>query len=518
MTAREEDLVRESYDRVPYPSQAQHHTHPDHLAALAILHGLDAAPPQRCRVLELGCSDGGNLIAMAAELGESAFVGVDLSPRQIEVGRAFAAELGLTNVELQARNITDVDASSGTFDYVICHGVFSWVSPEVQERILDVCRERLAPHGVAYLSYNTYPGWHLRSMIRDMVLFHARGVDDPEEKTSKAFELVAFLADAAGKGDDAHAALMRGTREHFQEFADRRHYVLHEYLEETNAPVYFHELAARAARHGLQYLSEAEPQTVDVENLSPAVADRVRSFSGDRIEREQYVDFLTNRTFRRTLFCSADRAVAREASPARLRRLFVSSSVKPVSEHPLLANGVTESFRGENGQTFSSTHSLAKTTFVALAAVWPRALSFDELLAKTGADEVALADLLGSLHASGVVDLHATSPRCTEVVGRFPRVTELARRQAAAGLLVTNQRNRVLKLDDPIARFLVRNLDGTRDRAALVRLLDHEVASGRLSVAIDDHPIREPHRVPAVLQAVLEHHLRKMAEYALLVG
>src|SRR6187549_342213 len=108
--AREaERTVREAYDRVPYPSSSQHRTHPDHLAVLALLHGLEPAPPERCRVLELGCADGGNLLPMALEMPESRFLGVDLSPRQIEAGEAFAAELGVANLELRAASILDVD-------------------------------------------------------------------------------------------------------------------------------------------------------------------------------------------------------------------------------------------------------------------------------------------------------------------------------------------------------------------------------------------------------------------------
>ena len=48
------------------------------------LFGLNTAAPTQCRVLELGCAAGLNLIAMAALLPESTFVGIDLSPVQIE--------------------------------------------------------------------------------------------------------------------------------------------------------------------------------------------------------------------------------------------------------------------------------------------------------------------------------------------------------------------------------------------------------------------------------------------------
>lgn len=518
--AREEERsVRDAYDRVPYPSASQHRTHPDHLAALAILHGLEPAPPDRCRVLELGCADGGNLVPMAVEMPDSRFVGIDLSPRQIETGRAFVAELGLKNLDLQARSILDVDVGLGEFDYILCHGVFSWVARPIQEKILAICRENLAPNGVAYVSYNTYPGWRLRGMVRDMVLFHTHDVEDPAERAGRALDLVRFLAEAAGEEQDAHAVFLRTVRDHFEEYNDRPSYLIHEYLEETNDPVYFKDMVERAGRHGLQYLTEADPHLTEIGNLPAGVAEGLQRFASDRIALEQYLDFVLNRTFRRTLFCRAGVPVERTATPERLRRLYAASAAKPVSPEPDLRPGQSESFRDEKGKTFSSSHPLAKSVLVSLAAAWPRAVPFGGLLSSfgEGADEEALADLLASLFWSGVVELHALPPLCTETVSVLPRTSSLARRQARAGVLVTSQRRRVLKLDDPMARFLLRHLDGSRDRASLVRLLEWEVAEGRLDLVVDGKPV-EPGRMPVVLETLLDHHLRKMAEHAMLVG
>jgi len=510
-----ESAVREAYDLVPYPSALHHHTHPDHLAALAILNGIEPAPPERCRVLELGCADGGNLIGMAAEYPESRFTGIDLSPRQIETGRAAVSVAGLTNLELHVRSILDAVDDLGAFDYVICHGVFSWVTRDVQQRIFETCRTALAPNGVAYVSYNTYPGWHVREAVRDMVLFHTRGIADPQERAARALDLVRFLGESPG-GGEAHALIMRAAREQFEEHRDDPTYLLHEYLELTNAPIYFHQFAARAAAHALQYVTDAEPSPPD---------ERLQRFSSDPIELEQYTDFIGNRMFRRSLLCHAGLALDREPTPAKLRRLFASSMVKPVTPQPQVRGDGSEGFRTERNVNFSSSHPLAKAALVALSSAWPAALGFEELAADIARrldtpppDDAALTDLLATLHVSGVITLHAAPPRCTRTVSAHPRVTELARRQAAAGLLVTNQHRRVLKLDDPFARFLVAHLDGTRSHAELVRLLDAEVTAGRLNISAEGQPIREPHRIPAVLQALIEHHLRKMSEYALLVG
>ena len=89
------------YDRVPYPGLPFAQTHPDRLATLAILFGLAPAPVTGCRVLELGCGDGGNLIPMAFEQPGSEFLGIDLARSGIEQGRRAIESLGLPNIRLE---------------------------------------------------------------------------------------------------------------------------------------------------------------------------------------------------------------------------------------------------------------------------------------------------------------------------------------------------------------------------------------------------------------------------------
>ena len=110
---------------------------------------------------------------MAAQLPGASFLGIDLSARQIGDGKAVIDQLGLTNIELRHLNILDVDAAFGQFDYIIAHGVYSWVPAEragqAPQRLGKTSRRK---HSF-YVSYNTYPGWHMRGMIRDMMLYHS---------------------------------------------------------------------------------------------------------------------------------------------------------------------------------------------------------------------------------------------------------------------------------------------------------------------------------------------------------
>ncbi|HEV3386835.1 MAG TPA: class I SAM-dependent methyltransferase, partial [Gemmata sp.] len=182
-----------SYDEVPYECHPYPQTHPSRLATIATLFGLSPPPVDNCRVLELGCAGGGNLIPMAEALPESSFVGVDLSLRQIGDGETIVRNLGLMNISLRHASIADVDESYGMFDYVICHGVFSWVPQSTQRKILDISAKCLTPNGVAYVSYNTYPGWHMRGMIRDMMRYHALRFETPDHRVKQARALLDFL-------------------------------------------------------------------------------------------------------------------------------------------------------------------------------------------------------------------------------------------------------------------------------------------------------------------------------------
>ncbi|MES9961726.1 MAG: class I SAM-dependent methyltransferase, partial [Sedimenticola sp.] len=161
--------IADSYDAIPYESTPIPDTHPGHLACLARLYGIDSAPPSNCKVLEFGCASGGNLIPMAARLPDSYFLGIELSPEQAREGAARIAELGLTNCEIRQADILDLQDDGLRFDYIITHGVYSWSPPEVRKRIMELSSQLLSPRGVAYISYNSYPGWRMRGMLRDIL-------------------------------------------------------------------------------------------------------------------------------------------------------------------------------------------------------------------------------------------------------------------------------------------------------------------------------------------------------------
>lgn len=526
------------YDSVPYPLLSYSQTHPDRLAVLAGLMGMQPAPVERCRVLELGCAGGGNVIPMACALPGSQFVGVDLSAKQIEQGQAIVSALGLKNVSLRHRDILDVDDSIGQFDYIITHGIYSWVPDAVRGKILDISRRCLAPQGVAYVSYNAYPGWHSYSIVRDLMLFHTRGISDARERAAEGRAAIQFLTDSLETIESPFAVFLKSYATFLREQKDRISpdsdaLLLHDELEEVNEPVYFYQFAERAARHGLQYLSEAELSAVMMSNFPPAVMDRLRQMSRDLIELEQYMDFARHRMFRQTLLVRDDVSISRLLKPDRLFDLCVSSSAKPVSAHPDCRSKSVEVFRSADDARLSTDHPVSKAAMLYLGAMWPQAVPFRRLLAYArqqapgdadpARDAQALAaNLLQSYgYSSRLVELRPRAPAFAVQAGPKPVASPFARIQAQSMNRVTNLCHERVALSD-LGRFLIRQLDGSADRAALQEKVLKLMEDGRVTLRADGlgqaAPARSPGELRSTLADEIDQELDWMARAALLVG
>jgi cyclopropane fatty-acyl-phospholipid synthase-like methyltransferase len=384
-----------SYDEVPYESHPFSQTHPSRLFTVGTLFGLRPTPVQRCRVLELGCAAGGNLIPMADYLPDSEFVGLDLSARQVQDGQDLINQFGLKNITLKHASILDVDTSYGNFDYVICHGVFSWVPTPVQDKIFEIMSSQLTPNGISYISYNTYPGWHMRGMIRDMMRYHSGRFNTPQLRTQQARALLDFLAQSVRQDNSAYSILLKQELETLRHQAD--HYLYHEHLEEVNDPVYFHNFAERAKAKGLKYLGEARVGTMVTGNFGPEIEKTLKMLATDQIQAEQYMDFLRNRMFRETLLC-LDRVQPNWAvNPESLRVLHVASGSVPVGGDgkalpEINVNGEDNiSYRSTSGMSMATTRPLLKAAMKVMQNAYPGTVPFD-LLRKQAREMVGGGD------------------------------------------------------------------------------------------------------------------------------
>lgn len=524
-----------SYDQVRYASYPLAQAHPDRLATLATLLGLTPAPVTNCRVLELGCGDGANLIPMADALPESRFIGLDLAATAVAAGRAQISELRLGNIELRQMDLTEAGRELGEFDYIIAHGVYSWVPEAVQERLLALCGELLSPHGVAYVSYNVYPGYHLRELARGMMLYHVQALSDPEQRVNAGLELIELLLQqypnqAAAKADLYGAVLI----EQLERMSDYKHrtQVFHDELAAINQPVWFHEFMARAAKHNLQYLAEASFAGMQDHIFSPPVREFLSRFgAAEIVQKEQYLDFLKCRSFRQTLLCRREAPVTRHISPGRFSDFYVASPARPATVPPDLRPGVVQEFHGQQGAVLRTDHPLAKAALWQLGEVSPRALRWAELLAATGArlheagagvpvegQERSLAEIMLAAYGAGMVQLHLWQPEMVSTVSERPLASPLARWQAQRQDTLTSLLHQAVEPDDELTRQLLLLLDGTRDHAALRDDLLARMLEQQATVTLPDGAAHGDRKtLQRVIDEQLAENLHKCAQMALLV-
>lgn len=493
-----------NYDELPYGSRAIRESHPARLAAVARLFGVEAPPPETARVFELGCAEGGNLLPMAVAAPGASFLGIDLSASQVETGEARRLALGLTNVALRAADVASFDPGPASFDYVVAHGLYSWVPAPVAEAVLSLIGRVLSPSGVAFVSYNTYPGWHSRGLVRDVLVRGTASISNTRERVASARSLLSFVAEnARDRGRDFEAALEIALAQ-FSRYDDGR--LFHEWLEGDNRPSWFLDFAARASLHGLAPLADARLATMPMGRVKPDVDDLLSSRVSGRLEKEELLDVLRNRAFRQTLLVRAPAPGREEPDPGALDHLHFTTELAPVP-----GAGPGTSFRGPSGALSTDDPRLV-AALRALHEAVPLALPLAALA--TGSPEALRPALLRCV-ASGLVEARAGDVPCVASAGGAPLASPLARLEAAEGPLVTSLAHRNVELDPP-ARLLLRELDG-RPREAVVR-------SVAASLVREGHLTAPDGRIPptaasrTAVAGRLEDALSSLARRALLLA
>src|SRR5262245_13196912 len=237
-----------AYDELPYRSFPIEWTAPERLALTSLLHGGPRPPLDRYRVLELGCGNGANLLPLAYYRRHAAFVGVDGAASQIDVARGRQSALGLSNAEfIHADFLTADPLLSGRFDYIIAHGVFSWVPHDVRDALLELCAGRLRPGGLLYLNYNTRPGWDVRGLVREFLLAQTAAEPGLHARSELAVAVAQKMVAALTGVEHPYSQLL--AREfQFVEGGDIT-WVGHEFLSPDNHPYWRSELLALARRY-----------------------------------------------------------------------------------------------------------------------------------------------------------------------------------------------------------------------------------------------------------------------------
>lgn len=448
------DPLAQSYDETPYPSHAFKESHPGRLAAIARLFGVPAADVTHARVLELGCARGGNLLPMAEGLPHATFLGIDLSSVQIADATARAQSLGLANVRFEALDLRAFPADAGLFDYVICHGVLSWIPEDARRAVFALLDRHLAPNGVAFVSYNVNPGFRLRAVTRDILRFYA------ETATGSPLERVAIARRALGQiaAADVEDVFHDVVREEVQNL-DRCDavYVLHEHLEAENTALGFDELEAYARAAGLAWLAESPLHRTWPVGPNVSVAYDASRNEAAVLRAQREIDLQLGRPFRRSLLvrretCAPSGHVLR---PAHALDLFVRSAASP--ERP------TDPFAGASY----------------LDEVWPRGITVRELAARSFAREAkegsldehaaSLAETMVALASTTrAVELLAWEPPLALDDDRRPFVAAVARERLGTVGQAENLFHEEVRATDTFARALVLLCDGTRTIDELV--------------------------------------------------
>ncbi len=507
-----------SYQDVPFPNDPYRSSHPDHLATVAILTGLTPPAVPDCRVLELGCARGGNLIPMAIGMPGASFVGIDSSPRQVKEACDLISGSGLSNIRVELRDILALDPTIGTFDYIICHGTFSWVERGVQDKILEISSACLAPHGLAYISYNTFPGWHFRGLVREMMCYHVRRFDQPADRAREARGLLQFLTRSTLGIEPVYSNLLKQELDYVTERSDS--YLLHDHLEAVNDPIYFHDFVERARSRGLRFLCEVQSTWIAPESLPPGIAIGLREFSANDVEFEQFMDFVINRRFRQSVLCHAGVELRRGASPEDFGRLHVAA--RTTADHAVAA---------------LQDDPIVKAALEHLHQIWPLSLPFESLLhavrariessddpvvhhATPGAEELKS----GLIHCYNQkrVELNTIPPSFVLTISDKPIASPVARMQARSGNTVTNLRHEAGQLNE-FGREVLCMLDGSHDRSAIVARLIRSVEMGRIALTrkepdVSPEAAGQVKSLEKTAQDSLDDCLKKLARFALLVA
>lgn len=511
------------YDKVPYPGYTHAQTHPERLAVLGQLFGLKPATVGQCRVLELGCGNGSNLVPMAWSLPGSEFVGIDLASRPVAQGQQMIADLGLRNARLVHGSITDIDASWGCFDYIVAHGLYSWIPAEVRDRLMVVCRQCLTPQGIAFVSYNAYPGCHLREMLREMMLFHVRGFD-AAERVQQAKSLARFLAEGTDSGDE-YGLWMKAELDRVLDHDEGHLY--HDELSEINQPFFFTQFISQAVRHGLQYLAEADFFEMSAHLFTPSTRAVLGEIAHDRIRREQYMDFVKCRRFRQTLLCHREVELAAEPLPEAIGGFHISSPAEcrthPVDLHP----GKNVLFQSPKGAKAETDFAPGKAALQLLGELWPDSLPFGKLAAQIdlrlrdvgveehgGLDNESLCRFLLQLYGAGIVEFRTSAPPHISLPGDCPVASPVARWQIQHGTTVASAFHNAVQIEDEIGRQLLSLLDGKNNRASLTEKLLQFIRSK--GVPANPHESESQQR--KIINGELERNLAKLGRLGLLTG
>jgi len=360
------------FDEFPYLALPIEWTAPERLALASMFHGGPRTSPLTARVLELGCANGANLLPMAWYRRDASFVGIDGSARQVETAQQCCEQLKLDNIRfIHADFKSASEILEGQFDFIIVHGVVSWVTDQVRQALFKLCKQRLAPGGLLYLNYNSRPGWNIRGLVRQFLLEHTADAGDLQARAEMCRELSARIIGPLSDISHNYTQLMAG------EFhlVGRSHpaYIAHEYLAPENVAWWRSEFIRMIRQHDFDYVADADFNSVT--NRSTAQLTEMMSEQGmsedvvaDSIDllcyQQMHSPLMTHAGFER-----------QDLSDTEFSSLLLAANLSPGGEN----SAGSADFSHPSGQEVEISDSNIRKALVELWAQWPLARPIGQL-------------------------------------------------------------------------------------------------------------------------------------------
>lgn len=524
MTTTLERSKINTYDETPYHSYPYALSSPSYLRTMGMLFGMTPEPAavETARILELGCAEGGNIIPHALRYPKAKIVGVDLSKVQIDTGLKNIEQLGLKNISLKHMSITDIDDKFGEFDYIICHGVISWVPDFVRDKILEISSKNLAKNGIAYISYNTLPGWNMVRSIRDMMLYHTKGFEKPAEKVSQARLLLQFVNDSLAGSETPYAAFLKSEAELLAKQND--HYLRHDHLEDDNKQFYFEEFMSEASGKGLQYLADCSLSSMYLGNMPSKAAEKLSTVN-DIVRTEQYMDFITNRRFRSTLLCKSGVKISRNLQSSDIKKFTLS--MKVYVEKPLKDVDINNKdkmkfyFDAEKSSNMETPSPEMKALLYTFAENSHNPLSYDEVVKLANKklkanlkDEIEhqLTTNAMTLVVKGLLHLGLEPGNKNALNLDKPKLSKIALHQVtntSNNWITSNHHNTVaISVFDKLTG---KYMNGKNSRDKIVEMLLKDVDNNVININIDQAPVTDPKKIKESLTLALNETIERFS-------
>lgn len=473
-----------AYDEVAYPAPVLSILTSDYLAAAGYMHGWRPPAPERASYLEIGCGDGYNLAGIGAVTPGGHCVGFDLSKAAVARGQAIVEAAGLRNVKISVGDIMDYPRSGKVFDYIVSHGVYTWIPQHVRPAMLELIAKQLAPGGVAYVSFDALPAAGPKAYIHAFLMRELAGIEGFEQRCEQAVRLLAMMK-RNQRPESRLTVQLDQLINDLPQFDPG--YFFHDWLAEFYAPISLEEFGAAAAEHGLVRAGDAAMYDMFVGDLDSEARAMVEACGNDMARRSELVFALRGaHLFRRELLVRADAPPPplEWSEGVRLLSFGYSGNRETTEEEGKPA--VRYTYGPKNSAVADDPNTIA--VLDELHRWFPNERTFEQLLATTGVKVATLEKTLLQMGTTGIIDVHAMAQNFVTEPGEKPRVGQLIRSMLREGEEALSLRHHKLVEQNEMSRALVALCDGSRSRdelaATMAEMFDPTIDRTKIDAAI----------------------------------